>query len=125
MPDIGGAFGKLPMWGKIFFTVVVPAIAGTALMVTAVPPAWSALGWGVPATRGYVDGRVDPMRVQLSQLGVAQDRQTLVLLQSQLYTAEQDMSKSPSASIAARIADLQQQIAEVQARISAATVSRN
>jgi len=120
MPDIGGAFGRLPVWGKIFFTVVVPAIAGTAVAITAIPPAWSALDLPLPVSRQYVDHSVEGVQVSQYATSTALDQLLLYQLNQQLAEALHDPAAATSPIVQERIAEIRAQIAATQARIDQA-----
>lgn len=93
-------------------------IAALSGAIVAVPPAWSALGLPEFASKMFVHLQVDPIKVAQAQTTQAINQLNLTQLQSSLYAAQQDMTKAPSATVQQRIEDLQQQIAQTQAKIT-------
>jgi septal ring factor EnvC (AmiA/AmiB activator) len=54
------------LWGtdlRKTVTSTAALIAGVATAITAVPPAWSALGLPEIASKSFVDGRIEPVKV--------------------------------------------------------------
>jgi hypothetical protein len=110
------------LWGDTYrkaLTSICATIAAIAGAVVAIPPAWSALGLPEIASRMFVHEQVDPLKIAQNQTGQAVNQLILTQLQSSLYAAQQDMAKAPSQTVQSRIQDLQQQIQQVQTKISA------
>lgn len=110
----------LNLTAKIF-TIVFPAIGGTAGMVVAVPPAWSMLGLFEPASKTYVRNYVEPIKLAQNSTNIAVDRLLLAQLETALYQAQQDPAANNSRVIQERIRELQSQIEDAKHRIALAS----
>ena len=99
-------------------TSALALITAVASSVVAVPPAWTAMGLPEVASKTFVHSEVDPVKVAQSDTTRAVYLLTLNQLQSSLYAAQQDQIKAPSATVDQRIADLQNQIAAIQAKLA-------
>lgn len=109
------------LWGsglRITITSICGIIVAIAGAIAAVPPAWSTLGLPVPASQTFVHMQIDPMKLAQAATTQAVYALTLVQLQGQLQQAEKDNAAAPSPSLQALIANLQSQIAGVQAKIN-------
>lgn len=109
------------LWGsglRKTITSICGMIAAIAGAVVAVPPAWSALGLPALASQTFVHSLVDPMQTAQNQTTQAINQLLLNQLQQQLYQAQQDQAKTPSATVDQRIQQLQQQIQQTQAKIN-------
>jgi hypothetical protein len=113
---------KDAVWGTLLrksLTAFFSTIAAIAAAVVAVPPAWTAIGLPEVASKMFVHEQVDPIKTAQTDTTRAVWSLSLAQLQSSLYAAQQDKIKAPSATVDQRIQDLQQQIQQVQAKISA------
>ncbi len=113
---------KTIFWSSGFrktLTSIFSLIAAGAGAIVAVPPAWSALGLPEAASKMFVRGQVDPIKLAQADTTKAVYLLTLQQLQSSLYAAELDKAKAPSGTVDARINDLQQQIQQTQAKLNA------
>jgi hypothetical protein len=109
------------LWGsglRKTITSISGMIAAIAGAVVAVPPAWSALGLPAVASQVFVHSLVDPLQIAQNQTTDAINQLLLSQLQGQLYQAQQDRAKAPSATVDQRIQQLEQQIQQTQAKIN-------
>jgi hypothetical protein len=108
------------LWGTAGRRAVtaVTLIGTTATAVVAVPAAWDAMGLPEVAMRSYVAPRFAHIELAQADTTRAVYLLSLAQLQSSLYAAQQDATKSPSQTVTERIQQLQQQIEQVQGKIN-------
>lgn len=113
------AVGNL-LWGTDFRKVVTSiftTIAAISGAIVAIPPAYSVLEPGLPASHYFVRGQIAPLRLAMDQQAAAIDRQTLFQLNENLARAQTDPAASTSPVVKERIEEIKRHIEETTARI--------